>query len=141
MRASRSQSREEDKGRNVFEACTFFLALAEDASQHERQELQQSIERMSGCVVEKFSSHVTHIIALRDVRDLKESLGSRTDLVAAAAAGAAATVSARWVRACIEKCELVSHCSEKDQQTLPLWNVLDHRHCFAGVRALLSPSL
>jgi len=139
MRASKSRS-QEDEGRRtgLFAACTFFLAQGAQQDEKKEQHLVHSITRCGGRVAESVSSDVTHIIALRDVRDLKES-HCRTDLVAAAATGSAAIISARWVEECIQQRALLAHVCEDKLTTLPLWNVLDHRHCFVGVHALFRP--
>ena len=77
--------------------------------------------------------------SIRDIRDLRcLSEQTRTSIVSAAHAGTTMVVSATWVQACLDAQKLLPCQSEDKRATLPRWNVLDHRHCFAGVIATIT---
>jgi len=76
---------------------------------------------------------------VRDIRDIKD-LASETlsHILATVTSGRAQIICARWVKACIEARKLVPHMCDDKMTTLPMWNVVDHRHCFVGVVATIS---
>ena len=85
-------------------------------------------------------SQVNYIVAVRDVRDLQRLQDpARSQVIVAAAVGAVAA-SAVWVRGCVAAGRLLPCVYEELHKTLnnARWNVVDNRHCFAGVVATLT---
>lgn len=114
-----------------FGSCTFYVALAADndevGSASRREQLQEAIRAFGGKCEERFDEHsVTHVVALRDVRDIHSMESALVK-----ALGRVRVVSSAWVDACVKARQLMNPTSAR-------FLLVDHRHCLAGVVATIS---
>lgn len=113
----------------VFGSCTFFVALATATANDagaQREQLRDAIRASGGMCEDRFQPSVTHVVAVRDMRDVQE-MGMT--LVKAVTSGRTKVVSSAWVHACLVARQLINPAKHP---------VLDYRFCFKGVVATIS---